>query len=83
MLTHVDGIYRNGYVELTKPTNDMPEGARVIVTFVESTPIGLAAQGIDPAQAEILRTHLATFSEDWQSPEMSIYDDYDAAKASL
>jgi hypothetical protein len=83
MLTSIAGIYRNGHVELTEPTNDVREGARVLVTFIESTPIGLAAQGIDPNQAEILRTNLATFSADWNSPEMSLYDDYDAAKASL
>jgi hypothetical protein len=83
MLTSVEGIYRNGHVELLERSSDVREGARVIVTFIESTPIGLAAQGIDPDQAEILRTSLATFSEDWNSPEMSIYDNYDAAKATL
>jgi hypothetical protein len=83
MLTNVEGIYRNGYVELAEPSNDVREGTRVIVTFIESHPIDLAAQGIDPEQAQILRTSLATFSEDWNSPEMSLYDDYDAAKASL
>jgi hypothetical protein len=50
---------------------------------IESNTINLAAQGIDPEQAEILRTKLGTFAGDWNSPEMSIYDDYDAAKASL
>ncbi len=59
--------------------NDRPE----LPTSIESNPIDLAAQGIDPEQAETLRTHLATFSEDWNSPEMSVYDDYDAAKASI
>jgi uncharacterized protein (DUF433 family) len=43
----------------------------------------LASQGIDKKQAEILRTSLATFAEDWNSHEMSIYDDYDTAKAKL
>jgi hypothetical protein len=52
-------------------------------TLIESNPIDSAAQGIDPEQAEILRTNLTTFADDWNSPEMSIYDDYDAAKASL
>jgi hypothetical protein len=83
MLTSVEGIYRNGHVELAERSNDVREGARVIVTFIEANPIDLAAQGIDPEQAQILRTSLATFSEDWNSPEMSLYDDYDAAKASL
>jgi len=43
----------------------------------------LRALGIDEAQAADLRARLATFVEDWESPEMNIYDDYDAAKASL
>jgi hypothetical protein len=53
----------------------------VIVTFVRSDNIDLKSQGIDTEQAESLRTSLATFSEDWDSPEMSIDDNYDAAKA--
>lgn len=83
MLTSIEGIYRNGQVELVESPNDMFEGARVIVTFVPSNTIDLKSQGIDKAQAEVLRTSLATFSEDWNDLQMSIYDDYDAAKANL
>lgn len=83
MLTSVEGIYRNGRVELVESPTDVIEGARVIVTFVPSNTIDLASQGIDKAQAEVLRTSLATFAEDWNHPQMSIYDDYDAAKANL
>ena len=43
----------------------------------------LESQGIDKEQAHILRSGLATFSDDWDSPEMSIYDNYDAAKDSV
>ena len=81
MLTTVEGIYRNGRVELAENPNNAMDGTRVIVTFVGTNTIDLASQGIDKTQAEILRTNLATFSEDWNSPEMSIYDNYDAAKA--
>ena len=49
----------------------------------ETDEIDLESQGIDQAQAQVLRSSLTTFSEDWDSPEMSIYDNYDAAKASL
>ena len=83
MLTTGKGIYRNGQVELVESPNNLLEGTRVIVTLWETKTIDLASQGIDKAQAEILRTSLATFAEDWNSPEMSIYDDYDAAKAKL
>ena len=81
MLTSVEGIYRNGRVELVKNPSDVPEGTWVIVTFVRSDDIDLKSQGIDREQAEALRASLATFSEDWDSPEMSIYDNYDTAKA--
>jgi hypothetical protein len=81
MLTSFEGVYRNGRVEIAASLNDVLEGTRVIVTFIGSNPIDLASQGIDKTQAEILRESLMTFSEDWNSPEMSIYDDYDAAKA--
>lgn len=80
MLISVEGIYRNGRIELTENPDDMPEGTCVIVTFVRPNDIDLASQGIDRKQAEVLRTSLATFSDDWDSPEISIYDNYDAAK---
>ncbi len=83
MLTTVEGIYRNGQVELIESPSNLLEGTRVIVTFLETKTIDLASQGIDKAQAELLRASLATFAEDWNSPEMSIYDDYDAAKNKL
>lgn len=41
-----------------------------------------SAQGIEPEQAAELRAALATF-EDWNAPEMDIYNDYDAAKDRL
>ena len=46
-----------------------------------SQDIDLASRGINWEQAELLRASLATFAEDWESPEMSVYDDYDSATA--
>ena len=46
----------------------------------ESKDVDLEAQGIDREQAQTLEASLATFSEDWNSPEMSNYDNYNAAK---
>lgn len=74
MLTSVEGVYRNGRVELTEHPTDVYEGMQVIVTFIKSNQVDLASQGIDQAQAEVLRGNLATFAEDWDSPEMNIYD---------
>ncbi|MEN6450159.1 MAG: hypothetical protein ABFC96_06690 [Thermoguttaceae bacterium] len=75
MLTSVEGLYREGKIELLEP---VPEGAtgRVIVTFVSSpgTVIDLAARGVGREQAADLRGRLAAFAEDWQRPEMDAYD---------
>ncbi|MEH1839644.1 MAG: hypothetical protein V7L20_12935 [Nostoc sp.] len=56
MLTSVEGIYRNGRVELTEQPIDVDKGTRVIVTFIRLNGIDLASQGINEAQAEILRS---------------------------
>jgi hypothetical protein len=70
-------------VELTEVPSNVREEVRVLVTFLEPQTIDLRAPGIDEAEAAELRARLATFAEDWDSPEMAIYDDYDAAKARL
>jgi len=75
MLNSVEGIYREGKIELLEP---VPEGTtgRVIVTFVSApgTIVDLAARGMDRGQAADLRRRLITFAEDWQRPEMDAYD---------
>ena len=83
MLTSVEGVYRNGRIELVKLPSNVRDETRVIVTFLEAAPIDLRMRGIDEAQAAELRAHLATFAEDWDSPEMDIYDHYDEIKARL
>ena len=83
MLTSVTGVYRNGQVILTEQPQNLPEEAQVIVTFLTPSVIDLAARGIDEAQAADLRARLGTFAAEWDNPEMDIYNDYDAAKATL
>jgi hypothetical protein len=83
MLISVQGVYRHGKVELNEQPSDIRDETRVVVTFLESVPIDLQARGINLKQAAELRAQFETFAEDWDSPEMSIYDDYDAAKAKL
>jgi hypothetical protein len=34
----------------------------------------LREHGIDKKQAKLLRAQLAPFADDWESPEMSAYD---------
>jgi hypothetical protein len=83
MLKTIKGIYRNGKIELSEVPSDVRDETHVIVTFLEPKLIDLRARGINEEKAAELRARLATFAEDWDSPEMDIYDDYDAAKASL
>ena len=83
MLTTIEGVYRRGKIELAELPPNMHEGTPVIVTFLPLGSIDVQARGIDEAQAADLRSRLAVFAEDWESPEMSIYDDYDAAEANL
>lgn len=45
--------------------------------------IDLHERGIDEAQAAEMRARLASFAEDWESPEMDVYDNYDEEKAKL
>ena len=74
MLTTVQGVFRNGKVELTEP---VPEGVSgpVIVTFLpEPRSRKLSDLGIDQEQAADLRNRLGTFAEDWERPEMDVYD---------
>lgn len=83
MLTTIPGIYRGGKIVLASVPRDMLEETPVIVTFLEPRVINLRERAIDASQAADLRARLATFAEDWDSPEMDIYDNYDAAKARL
>jgi hypothetical protein len=83
VLNTVEGIYRDGRIELKSLPSNVTNEAKVIVTFVDSDTVELAAHGIDRSQAEVLRNSLATFADDWNSPEMNIYDNYHAAKSQL
>ena len=74
MLRSVEGLYRNGKIELLETPKDLEE-SRVIVTFLSSKgPVDLRERGISELQASNLRGRLAAFTEDWERPEMSIYD---------
>lgn len=83
MLTAIRGIYRDGKIKLTEIPINVRAETPVVVTFLEPGRIDLRARGIDKAQAADLRARLATFVAEWESPEMNVYDNYDAAKASL
>jgi len=50
---------------------------------MEGGKVDLRSRGIDTHDAAELRARLQRFAEDWDSPEMNAYDDYDATKATL
>ena len=75
MVKSVEGIYRNGKVELVEPLAEA-EGSRVIVTWVHpAEPVDLRERGIGESQAADLRRRLTPFAEDWDRPEMAAYDE--------
>ncbi|MFN0106851.1 MAG: hypothetical protein ACKV2U_32760 [Bryobacteraceae bacterium] len=75
MVTSVEGVYRNGKVELMEPIAEA-EGSRVIVTWIrQASSVDLRERGIDESQAVDLRRRLATFAADWDRPEMNAYDE--------
>ena len=75
MLKAVQGMYRDGKVELSEMPPDIKE-ARVIVTFLPTeSPHDLNSLSIDEAQAADLRWRLQAFVEDWDRPDMDVYND--------
>jgi hypothetical protein len=75
MLKAIEGIFRNGKVELLEPPPQAEE-SRVLVTFLpKTTRVDLAALGIDKTETAELRNRLSAFAEDWDRPEMDIYDE--------
>ncbi len=74
MVKSVEGIYRNGKVEVVEPIA-AAEGSRVIVTWVHPPEtVDLRERGIEESQAADLSRRLTPFAEDWDRPEMAAYD---------
>jgi hypothetical protein len=82
-LVAIQGVYRDGKIGLQDTPQGIAEDTPVIVTFIQAEDINLQARGIDEVQAADLRARLSTFTDEWESPEMSAYDNYDTAKAKL
>jgi hypothetical protein len=75
MLKSVEGVYRDGKIELLETPTDIKEG-RVIVTFLPKNGlIDLRALGISEAQAAEMRRRFQSMEEEWNRPEMDVYDD--------
>ncbi len=75
MLTTVEGIYRDGKIELLEHAG-FAEGSRVIVTLLpKGGPIDLRSVGIDEELAGEIRDRFASFAEDWDRSDMDVYND--------
>jgi hypothetical protein len=83
MLTTIQGIYRDGKIQLAEVPRNVRDDTPVIVTFLTSSNYDLSERDIDVAQAADLRSRLMAFADEWDSPEMDVYDNYDAAKTGL
>ena len=78
LLKSVEGIYKDGKVELLEQPEALTE-TRVIVTFLPENEsntgtVNLRERGIDQAQAAELRWRLGAIAEDWNAPGMEAYD---------
>jgi hypothetical protein len=74
MLDTVEGRFRDGRVELLEAPPSQEE-ARVIVTFLP--PDGreiMPASPLTSDEAADLRVRLRSFAEDWDRPDMDVYD---------
>jgi hypothetical protein len=79
MILSVEGIFRNGKVELLEKPENVQE-ARVIVTFL---PLAMGPEGgptFTPEEIAELRGKLAAWEEDWNAPGMEAYDDYETRR---
>lgn len=74
MLKTVVGFFKNGKVELLETIPDQKEG-RVLVTFLPKSGFTLAEVGLTKEEAANLRWRLQAFAEDWDSPDMDVYNE--------
>ena len=73
MLKSIEGVYREGRIELLESPPSELEG-KVIVVFLNGGSVDLGERGIDERQAADLRQRLKAFADDWNRPEMDVYD---------
>ena len=73
MLKSVEGIYRQGKVELAEPPTGVKDNTRVIVTFLDSSGINLEAHGINQSKAAELRSRLAAFEHEGDTFMRALY----------
>jgi predicted DNA-binding antitoxin AbrB/MazE fold protein len=77
MVKCIEGIYRNGKVELLEPLGEK-EGARVLVAVLPNGSEIAPAPSLTHDDLAELRGKLAAWEDDWNAPGMEAYDNYSA-----
>jgi hypothetical protein len=75
MLKAVQGVYRDGKVELLETPPDVKE-AKVVVTFLPAKGESRVDPPLTEEELDDLRFKLASWEDDWNAPGMEAYDDY-------
>lgn len=76
MMKTVEGVYHDGKVQLLEALVRMRDDVPVMVTFLDDAGgIDLRERGIDLPHAADLRARLAPFLDDWEDPDMDVYDE--------
>ena len=73
MTKSVTAIYRDGKIEWLEKPPEVPE-ARVLVTFLPPEPAAGQPPALTPEEVAELRWRFQAFAEDWERPEMDVYD---------
>ena len=73
MLQSLEGIYRNGKVELREKPRGLRK-TRVIVTFLPEQRTPATQPKLSRREAAELRAKLASWEKDWDAPGMEAYD---------
>ncbi len=79
MLHTVEGIFRNGKVDLLETPSNVHE-ARVIVTFLPASLGPGSGTSFTSEEVDDLRGELAAWDKDWNAPGMEAYDDYETRR---
>ena len=74
MLKSIEGVFRNGQVELLEQPPDFLE-ARVIVTFLPPGPAAEHPPDFTGQELAELRGKFEAWDEDWNAPGMEAYDE--------
>lgn len=79
MIQTVEGIFRNGKVELLEIPEHIEE-ARVLVSFLPTSTGPDGGPSFTADEIADLRGKLAAWEDDWNAPGMEAYDDYEARR---